>query len=93
MTTFRLATINVHQFGNPSTYNDNVEQLIQTLKPYNLDLIAVQEISKDKNWPKFCNLLNLEHFVYTSGDSYVFGNGFASHYAIKSYEEQTTSFL
>jgi endonuclease/exonuclease/phosphatase family metal-dependent hydrolase len=92
MTTFRIATLNVHSFDDPSTYTINVERLVSILKPYNLDLIGVQEISNGKNWPKFCNLLSLSHQIFGASDGNYLGNGIASRYPIKSYSNQQTTF-
>lgn len=84
MTTFRLATINVHRFTHPVTYDNNIQELVAILKPYNLDLIAVQEINCSKSWSSFCNLLGLDYFVFGPSESSSFGNGIASRYPIKS---------
>ncbi|CAF2587268.1 unnamed protein product [Rotaria sp. Silwood2] len=91
MTTFRLATINVHHFADPLTYENNVERLVTILKPYNFDLIAVQEANDDEKWSKFCNLLGLNHFIYGPCQKHILGNGIASRYPIKSYSNQQTS--
>jgi endonuclease/exonuclease/phosphatase family metal-dependent hydrolase len=92
MTTFRIATLNVHSFGNPSTYTNNLEELVSILQPYNLDLIAVQEISNGENWRKFCKLLSLPYYVYGEADRHYLGNGIASRYPIKSHRNQISEF-
>ncbi|CAF0790778.1 unnamed protein product [Rotaria sordida] len=92
MTTFRLATLNVHSFADHLAYRDNMNRLINILKPYNFDLIAVQETLNDDNWSKFCNLLGLNHFIYGPCEEHIFGNGIASRYPIKTYSNQRTSY-
>jgi endonuclease/exonuclease/phosphatase family metal-dependent hydrolase len=89
MTTFRIATINVHSFNNPSTHKTSIEQLVSILKPYDLDLIAVQEISSSTRWPTFCEQLCLPHHIFGAASDY-FGNGIASRYPIKSYSNKTS---
>ena len=64
MATFRIATLNVHGFDDPSTYENNIVRLISILKPLDLDLIAVQEIADDQNWIQFCRELSLPHFIF-----------------------------
>jgi len=49
MTTFRLATINVHSFHNRSEHRNNIYDLAAILNPLNLDLLAVQEVVNDEN--------------------------------------------
>jgi endonuclease/exonuclease/phosphatase family metal-dependent hydrolase len=90
MTIFRLATLNVHSFSNPKTYENNLEELVELLKPYNLDLIAVQEIENGKDWTKFCELLSLPHHIFGESDGYYIGNGIASRYPIKFHSNQQT---
>jgi endonuclease/exonuclease/phosphatase family metal-dependent hydrolase len=91
MTTFRIATINVHSFNDPLTYKNNIEKLVLILKPYHLDLIAVQEIADDNDWSIFCERLSLPHRIFGSSAGKYFGNGIASHYPIKSYSNQQSS--
>ncbi|CAF3626374.1 unnamed protein product [Rotaria sp. Silwood1] len=91
MMTFRLATINVHYFADPSTHENSIKRLVTILKPYNFDLIAVQEANNDEDWFKFSTLLGLNHFIYGSCEEDVFGNGIASRYPIKSYSNQQTN--
>jgi endonuclease/exonuclease/phosphatase family metal-dependent hydrolase len=92
MMTFRIATINVHSFNDPSTYKNNVERLVSSFKPYDFDLIAVQEISDGKKWSTFCELLSLPHRIFGESEGTYFGNGIASRYPIKLYSNQTSSF-
>ncbi|CAF1169677.1 unnamed protein product [Rotaria sp. Silwood1] len=92
MTRFRLATINVHSFNNPSDYENNIEELISILKPLDLDLIAVQEIQKNNHWSNFCKHLSLSFTHIGSGDGNYYGIGIASRYPIISPYDQQTSF-
>jgi endonuclease/exonuclease/phosphatase family metal-dependent hydrolase len=91
LTTFRLATINVHSFSSPKTHKNNIEDLVSILNPLNLDLIAVQEIQNNKKWEKFCELLSLPHLVYGSSEGEYFGNGIASRYPIQSNTNQRST--
>jgi len=90
MTTFRIATINVHSFNNSSTDKNSIEQLVSILKPYHLDLIAVQEITNGTNWPQFCEQLSLPHQIFGATSGNYFGNGIASRYPIKSHSNKTS---
>jgi endonuclease/exonuclease/phosphatase family metal-dependent hydrolase len=92
MTTFRLATINVHSFRKPSDYKRNISELVSILEPLNLDLIAVQEIQNKDQWEEFSGRLSLPHSASGSCNGYSFGNGIASRYPIKSYSHQETTF-
>jgi endonuclease/exonuclease/phosphatase family metal-dependent hydrolase len=92
-TTFRLATINVHSFSNPKTHKNSIDDLVLILKPFNLDLIVVQEIQNNKTWEKFCQNLSLTNFIYGSSEGEYFGNGIASRLPIRSHTNQkSTSF-
>jgi endonuclease/exonuclease/phosphatase family metal-dependent hydrolase len=86
MSTFRLATLNVHSFLNSYSFIDGNESslLASILQPFNLDLIAVQEIQNNDEWKKFCLDLSFPYSTYgeCNGDS--FGNGIASRYPIVS---------
>jgi endonuclease/exonuclease/phosphatase family metal-dependent hydrolase len=88
MSTLRLATLNVHSFRSTSNYDSNISELVSILEPFNLDLIAVQEIQNNDKWTKFCSRLGLSHSIYgkCNGDS--FGNGIASRYPILSHTNQ-----
>ncbi|CAF4838429.1 unnamed protein product [Rotaria socialis] len=74
MTTFHLATINVHHFRHSVTYNINIEELVGIHKPYDLAFVVAQEINSFDNWSKFCNLLGLENIVFGASESDSFGN-------------------
>ncbi|CAF3777292.1 unnamed protein product [Rotaria socialis] len=92
MTTFHLATINVHHFRHSVTYNINIEELVGIHKPYDLAFVVAQEINSFDNWSKFCNLLGLENIVFGASESDSFGNGIGSRYSFKSFSNQPTSF-
>lgn len=92
MTTFRLATINAHLFNDPVTYDRNVDKLAKLLEPYQLDLIAVQEISQNNCWKEFCNLLQLPHYRFGEASGNYIGNGFACRYPIREYSNQYTTY-
>ena len=92
MTTFRLATINVHSFHKPSgTISNNVSELISILEPLKLDLIAVQETQNNDKWKEFCQRLSLP-FSAQGPPNRTFGNGIASRYPLYSNSIQQTSF-
>ena len=88
MKTFRLATINVHSFNHPSTYEDNTEALVEILTPLELDLIAVQEVPGGTKWSTFCDLLAFPHRVLGSNEEQYYLNGIASRYPIKTHWNQ-----
>jgi exonuclease III len=92
MSTFRLATLNVHSFRNPSYFNSNLSDLVSILEPFNLDLIAVQEIQNNDKWTKFSSRLSLQYSIFGEGDEQYFGNGIASRHPIRSSSNQRTSF-
>ncbi|UJR18839.1 hypothetical protein I4U23_021967 [Adineta vaga] len=83
MSTFRLATLNVHVFNSPKNGKNNINDLISILEPLNLDLIAVQEIKNNEKWKTFCQRLSLPNFIYGQGDQDDLGNGIASRYPIE----------
>ncbi|CAF1253173.1 unnamed protein product [Rotaria sordida] len=62
MTTFRLATTNVHSFHRPSSISSNTSELISILEPFNLDIIAVQEMQNNDKWKEFSQRLSLPFF-------------------------------
>jgi endonuclease/exonuclease/phosphatase family metal-dependent hydrolase len=88
MSTFRIATLNIHSFRRPSNFDSNISDLVSILEPLNLDLIAVQEIQSTEKWKIFCERLSLPNFI--SGQCHLdpFYNGIASRYPIKSYSNQ-----
>ena len=92
MKRFRLATINVHSFDEPTTYENNTERLVSILRPLDLDLLAVEEIADDTKWSNFCNRLSLSHFTHGPSEGKHFGNGIASRYPIKSPFNQQANF-
>jgi endonuclease/exonuclease/phosphatase family metal-dependent hydrolase len=91
-TTFRLATINVHAFESGSTLRNNVNDLVEILKPLNLDLLAIEEVYNDESWPKFCQLLSLPYFIFDTSYGRFHGNGIASRYPIRFWSSQQASF-
>ena len=92
MTTFRLATINVHGFQSASTHKNNVHDLVSILNPLNLDLIAVEEVHNDERWTNFCENLSLKYFIFDATYGKYHGNGIASRYPIESYSSQAQTF-
>ncbi|CAF3234840.1 unnamed protein product [Rotaria sp. Silwood2] len=90
MSTFFLATVNVHSFRTRN-FDSNISDLVLILEPLKLDLIAVQEIQNDDKWQKFCKRLSLPYFIYGSCNEDPFGNGIASRYPIISYSNKASS--
>ena len=84
MTRFRLATVNVHLFRNPSGFEGNLNDLVTILEPLDLDLIAVQEIQNNDKWKKFSSRLSLQHSFYGQCNGEILGNGIASRFPIQS---------
>jgi endonuclease/exonuclease/phosphatase family metal-dependent hydrolase len=84
MSTFRVATLNVHSFRKSSTYANNISDLVSILEPLNLDLIAVQEIQNNNEWSQFTTGLSFQHWIYGECNRDYFGNGIASRYPIAS---------
>jgi exonuclease III len=91
MTTFRLATINVHSFQSRS-HKNNVDDLVTILNPLNLDLLAVEEVCNDNNWSNFCQNLSLKSFIFEASYGKYHGNGIASRHLIQSSSNQRASF-
>ena len=91
MVTFRLATVNVFSFQRPSTYENNIADLVSILQPLRLDLIAVEEVQNNSSWEKFCQGLSLPYSCYGAADGDAFGNGIASRYPIQSSSTQVAS--
>ncbi|CAF3788702.1 unnamed protein product [Rotaria sp. Silwood1] len=91
MTTFRLAKINVHSFCRLPSFSSNVSELISILEPFNLDIIAVQEVQNNDKWKEFYQRLSLPFSVYGPSNG-TCCNGIASRYPIRCYSVQETSF-
>ncbi|CAF5017230.1 unnamed protein product [Rotaria sp. Silwood1] len=89
MTTFRLATINVHSFERSPSMSSNISELISILEPFNLDIIAVQEIQNNDKWKEFSRRLSLSFSVYGPSNG-TFCNGIASRYPIRYAIENVT---
>lgn len=85
MSTFRVATLNVHSFQTSSFYGTNISDLISILEPLNLDLIAVQEIQNNNKWNHFSSRLSLQYSLYGECNRGYFGNGIASRHPIVSF--------
>ena len=92
VTTFRLATINVHGFKNASTHQDNVDDLVAILNPLNLDFLAVEEVHNNQSWSNFCQQLSFKYFAFGASYGESYGNGLASRYPINSSSSQRASF-
>ncbi len=84
MSKFRLATLNVHSFRKSVSYENNISDLVSILEPFNLDLIAVQEIQNNDEWTKFTTDLSFLYSIYGECNRDFFGNGIASRYPIAS---------
>ena len=82
MSTFRLATLNIHQFRTSNTSDTNIDQLVSLLQPLELDLIAVQEINSLRHWQLLCEGLQFSHFVDGPCDTNFLFNGIASRHPI-----------
>jgi endonuclease/exonuclease/phosphatase family metal-dependent hydrolase len=93
MTTFRLATINVHSFRKPSDRSNNISELVSILEPLNLDLIGVEEIQNNDKWKKFCVDMGLTYSSYGPWNGNSAGNGIASRYPIQSYSTQQSTLI
>ena len=88
MTTFRIATLNVHSFHNRTEHRENIDDLAAILNPLQLDLLAVQEVVNDESWIRFCELLSFPYSIFGASDEDYFGNGIASRYPIESHSNQ-----
>lgn len=91
MSTFRLATLNVHSFRSASIFESSIVGLASILRPYNLDLIALQEIPSENEWKEFCSQLSLPHFAYGPAWEGCFANGIASRYPIAFHSNEQSS--
>ncbi|UJR24601.1 hypothetical protein I4U23_005976 [Adineta vaga] len=87
MSTFRIATVNIHQF-RLATYSKNINSLVSVLQPLQLDLIAVQEINNDYHWHQFCEQLGLKNSIIGKCDEWFLSNGIASQHPIISHSNQ-----
>ncbi|CAF1458977.1 unnamed protein product [Rotaria sordida] len=82
MTTFRIATINVHGFINPWTDQSNAQPLASILAPLELDLIAVEEATNDNNWRIFQDHLSLPYSTFGPSYGSTRGNAILSRHPI-----------
>lgn len=89
MFTFRLATLNIHQFRHSESNEDNLAELVSLLKPLELDLLAVQEISDLHRWRRLCEQLDLHNYVHGSCDNGFLANGIATRHPIASSSNQS----
>ncbi|CAF3342439.1 unnamed protein product [Rotaria socialis] len=88
MTSFRIGTINVHSFIHPKTLKRNAKELVSILAPYNLDVLAVQEVINDDDWILMCNDLSLTHTVFGASHGTRYGNAIGSSHPILDYFNQ-----
>jgi endonuclease/exonuclease/phosphatase family metal-dependent hydrolase len=93
MTTFRLATINVHTFRRPSNRAINIEDLVSILKPLDLNLIAVQEVHNNYQWKKFCQDMSLPYTVYGTYAGNIADNAIASSHPITSHSNKQSTLI
>lgn len=84
--TFRIATINVHSFNNPWTRRDNAKDLAHLLKPFDLDLIALEEAYQGNSLNTFQQHLSLQHVIFGRSYTSAEGNAVISRYPFSQHE-------
>ncbi|UJR14438.1 hypothetical protein I4U23_001435 [Adineta vaga] len=92
MATLRIATINVHSFRRPRSTSRNVSELAAILSPFNLDVIAVQEMQENDEWRDFSQRLCLPFSAY-GPPKRTFCNGIISRYPIACSSIQQITFF
>ncbi|UJR09654.1 hypothetical protein I4U23_013888 [Adineta vaga] len=87
---FRIGTVNVHSFRSPFSRKSNAKVLASILAPYNLDLLAVEEMRHDNNWTILHEQLSLNYTAVGLSGGLSFGNAIASRYPIIEQYNQVT---
>ncbi|CAF1280797.1 unnamed protein product [Adineta steineri] len=88
---FRIGTVNVHSFRSPFSRKSNAKVLASILAPYNLDILAVEEMRNDNNnWTTLHEQLSLNYSVVGLSGGLSFGNAIASHHPIVEHSNQIT---
>ncbi|CAF1403533.1 unnamed protein product [Adineta ricciae] len=87
---FRIGTVNVHSFRSPFSRKSNAKVLATILAPYNLDVLAVEEMRHDDNWTILHEQLSLNHTAVGLSGGVSFGNAIASRYPIAEEHNQIT---
>lgn len=85
-TIFRIATINVHSFNSPQTKRRNAEDLANLLKPFDFDLIALEEACEGPHLSKFQQHLSLQHVIFGRSYTSYDGNAVISRYPFSQHE-------
>ncbi|CAF1151144.1 unnamed protein product [Rotaria sp. Silwood1] len=85
---FRIGTVNVHVFRHPKTCRSNAQELASILDPFNLDVLAVEEVKNDYDWKLLCDNLSLEHSIFGASHGNSYGNAIASRHPIVEYSNQ-----
>jgi len=87
-TTFRIGTVNVHSFRSPFTRKSNAKVLASILGPYNLDVLAVEEMRDNGHWTLLHEQLSLNYSVVGLSGGLSFGNAIASRHPIIEHSNQ-----
>jgi exonuclease III len=88
MTKFRIGTVNVHSFRSPFSRKSNAKVLASILAPYNLDVLAVEEMRNDSNWTSLHEQLSLNYSIVGLSGGLSFGNAIASRHPIIDYSNK-----
>jgi exonuclease III len=91
-TSFRIGTVNVHSFRSPFTRKSNAKVLASILGPYNLDLLAVEEVRDNDDWTLLHERLSLNYASIGLSGGVSFGNGIASRYPIIEYSNKVAEY-
>ncbi|KAL0476656.1 hypothetical protein AKO1_006190 [Acrasis kona] len=90
--TFRVATLNIHMWGDVKN-KDNVERLIEFIRPFDLDLIAIQEVMNIKNKLKtLADGIGMPYVAFGEGCSDRFGNAIISKHPFAEETNQISTF-
>ena len=89
---FRVGTVNVHSFRSPLTRKSNAKVLASILGPYNLDILAVEEVRDNDGWTLLYERLSLNYSTVGLSGGVSFGNGIASRHPIVEYSNKVAEY-
>ncbi|KAL0480879.1 glyS [Acrasis kona] len=80
--TFRIATLNVHEWRDDKGV-DSIDRIAQVLKPLDLDILALEEVSNESTLKILSSKIGLTHYLFCEADVY-HGNAVLSKQQISS---------
>ncbi|CAF3928044.1 unnamed protein product, partial [Rotaria sp. Silwood1] len=86
-------TLNVYLFLNASSGECNIDDLRSILKPFDLCLLAGQEVFTNERLDELTKSSSFLYSIYDADRQHSFDNAIASRYPLESCKNQSASFL